>query len=342
MKEYAGVWILGEQRHGRVQTISYELLTRGRALADKRRVPLTAVVLGQTDSADLEELIKRGADRVIVMTAGELSTFLPEPYTSAMLYLVEKYKPEIIIAGATSTGRTLMPLLAVKCQAGLTADCTGLDIEPKTGNLLQTRPAIGGNIMATIKTPEHRPQMATVRPKSTRPAAFEASRTGEVIREELGADALRSRVKLLKFTKAAEETANIQEADVIIAGGRGLKKGDNFQLINELAALLGGAVGASRDAVDRGWISYPHQVGLSGKTVSPKLYLCAGISGSIQHLAGIKTAENIIAINTNPEAQIFQVANYGIVGDLFEIIPLLIDKIKARKAGPAAEARSTS
>jgi electron transfer flavoprotein alpha subunit len=196
--------------------------------------------------------------------------------------------------------------------------------------------------MATIKTPAHRPQMATVRPKSTRPAAFDAGRTGEIIREEIDAGSLRSRVKLLKFTRAAEETANIQEADVIIAGGRGLKKGDNFQLINELAALLDGAVGASRDAVDRGWISYPHQVGLSGKTVSPKLYLCAGISGSIQHLAGIKTAENIIAINTNPEAQIFQVANYGIVGDLFEIIPLLIDKIKARKAGGATEARSTS
>lgn len=342
MKNNSGVWILGEQRHGKVLTIAHELLNRGRSLADKRQVPLTAIILGKTDPESLDELIKRGADQVIIIEADELSTFLPEPYAYAMGYLVEKYKPEIIIAGATSTGRTLMPLLAIKCHAGLTADCTGLDIEPETGNLLQTRPAIGGNIMATIKSPEHRPQMATVRPKSTRPAAYDAGRTGKIIREDIDRSALRSRVKLLKFSKSEEETANIQEADVIIAGGRGLKKGDNFQLINELAGLLDGAVGASRDAVDRGWISYPHQVGLSGKTVSPKLYLCAGISGSIQHLAGIKTAENIIAINTNPEAQIFQVANYGIVGDLFEIIPMLIEKIKARKTGKESKTRSIS
>ncbi len=342
MKDYSGVWILGEQRNGKVQTIAHELLNRGRSLADKRRVPLTAIILGKAEPEDLDMLIKRGADQVIAIEADELATFLPEPYTNAMAYLVDKYKPEIIIAGATSTGRTLMPLLAIRFHAGLTADCTGLDIEEETGNLLQTRPAIGGNIMATIKSPSHRPQMATVRPKSTRPAAFNAARTGKIIREEVDPSLLGSRVKLLKFTKSAEETANIQEADVIIAGGRGLKKGDNFQLINELAVLLDGAVGASRDAVDRGWISYPHQVGLSGKTVSPKLYLCAGISGSIQHLAGIKTAENIVAINTNPEAQIFQVANYGIVADLFEIIPILIEKIKAKKAGQGTDTRSAS
>ena len=240
MKDYSGVWILGEQRNGKVQTIAHELLNRGRSLADKRRVPLTAIILGKAEPEDLDMLIKRGADQVIAIEADELATFLPEPYTNAMAYLVDKYKPEIIIAGATSTGRTLMPLLAIRFHAGLTADCTGLDIEEETGNLLQTRPAIGGNIMATIKSPSHRPQMATVRPKSTRPAAFNAARTGKIIREEVDPSLLGSRVKLLKFTKSAEETANIQEADVIIAGGRGLKKGDNFQLINELAALLDG------------------------------------------------------------------------------------------------------
>jgi electron transfer flavoprotein alpha subunit len=332
MQNYSGVWILAEQRHGTVQTISHELLTRGRGLADKRGVPLTAVILGPTDNAGLEELIHRGADRVIIADAPELADFLPEPYARTMAHLVKTHRPEIIIAGATSSGRTLMPLLAITCHAGLTADCTGLDIEDETGNLLQTRPAIGGNIMATIKSPAHRPQMATVRPKSTRPAPVDTTRTGEIIRAAIAPALLKSRVKRLGFTPADADAANIQEADVIVAGGRGLKKGDNFKLINELAALLGGAVGASRDAVDRGWIGYPHQVGLSGKTVSPKLYLCAGISGSIQHLAGIKTAEHIVAINNNPEAQIFQVANYGIVGDLFEVLPLLIDKIKAKQA----------
>ncbi|NIA20221.1 MAG: electron transfer flavoprotein subunit alpha, partial [Xanthomonadaceae bacterium] len=240
MKHFSGVWILGEQRHGKVLTITHELLNRGRSLADKRQVPLTAIILGKAAPDDLDELIKRGADQVIIMEAEKLSTFLPEPYTQAMGHLIHTHKPEIIIAGATSTGRTLMPLLAIKFHAGLTADCTGLDIEEETGNLLQTRPAIGGNIMATIKSPAHRPQMATVRPKSTRPAAYDAGRTGTIIKEEMEGSALTSRVKLLKFTKSAEETANIQEADVIIAGGRGLKKGDNFQLINELAGLLDG------------------------------------------------------------------------------------------------------
>ncbi|MBN2231437.1 MAG: electron transfer flavoprotein subunit alpha/FixB family protein [Deltaproteobacteria bacterium] len=336
MQDYSGVWILAEQRHGTVQTISYELLTRGRALADTLGVPLAAVILGPTDDAGLDELIRRGADRVIIADAPELAEFLPEPYTRTMAHLVKTHQPEIIIAGATSSGRTLMPLLAITCHAGLTADCTGLDIEDETGNLLQTRPAIGGNIMATIKSPAHRPQMATVRPKSTRPAPADPARTGALIRETIDPELLKSRVKRLGFTPADADAANIQEAEVVVAGGRGLKKGDNFGLINALAALLGGAVGASRDAVDRGWIGYPHQVGLSGKTVSPKLYLCAGVSGSIQHLAGIKTSENIIAVNSNPEAQIFQVANYGIVGDLFEVLPLLIDKIKAKQAATAA------
>lgn len=331
MKEYKGVWILGEQRNGIVQTISYELLSRGRKLADKRKVGLSAIILGRTKDEDLNELIKRGADQVIAVEAPELTDFLPEPYAKAMEYLVNRYRPEIIIAGATSTGRTLLPILSVKCHAGLTADCTWLDIEEGTGNLLQTRPAIGGNIMATIKTPNHRPQMATIRPKSAKPALIDESRTGKIIREKVDGTLLKSRVKRLRFEEASKDAANIQEVDVIISGGRGLKKAENFSLIYKLAKLLNGAVGASRDAVDRGWISYPHQVGLSGKTVSPKLYLGVGISGSIQHLAGIKTAENVIAINLNPDAQIFQVANYGIVGDLFEILPQLIEKIEIRQ-----------
>ena len=330
IKEYSGVWVLGEQKSGKVQTISYELLARGRHLAAKRAVQLTAVILGPAGEDGLRELIARGADRVIVVAAPELEHFLPEPYARVLEHLIRAYKPEILVAGATSTGRTLMPLVAVRCHAGLTADCTQLEIEEGTGNLLQVRPAIGGNIMATIKSPSHRPQLSTVRPRSAKPAPAEPSRTGTVVRETVPPELLHSRVKFLGFESAAGDGANIEEADAVVSGGRGLKKRENFSLIHKLAKALNAAVGASRDAVDRGWIGYPHQVGLSGKTVSPKLYLCAGISGSIQHLAGIKTAEHIVAINTNPEAQIFKVANFGIVGDVFEVVPILIRKLEER------------
>lgn len=292
---WSGVWVFGEQRDGIVQPISHELLARGRRLADKRGSALTAVILGPAEDAGLRELIQRGADRVLHLPDPGLSHFLPEPYSAVMAHLVRKHKPEILIAGATTTGRTLMPLLAIQCHAGLTADCTQLEIEEGTGNLLQIRPAIGGNIMATIKTPTHRPQMATVRPRSMKPAPADAARKGDIIRETAPAELLRSRMRRVAFEPADDDGANIQKAEVVIAAGRGLKKGTNFELIQRIARLLNAGIGASRDAVDRGWIGYPHQVGLSGKTISPKLYLCAGISGSVQHLAGIKTAEHIIA-----------------------------------------------
>jgi len=333
LKGYSGVWVLGEQKAGVVQPISFELLARARALADIRRVPLTAVMLGRTGEEGLRDLIRRGADRVLAVEAPELEVFLPEPHARTLEHLIRRHKPEILIAGATSTGRTLMPLVAVKCHAGLTADCTSLAIEEGTGNLLQIRPAIGGNIMATIKSPAHRPQLATVRPRSMKPAPADPARTGEVVRETVPAELLRSRVRRLSF-ECATGTAgvNIEEADVVVSGGKGLKKRENMALILKLAEALHAGVGASRDAVDRGWIGYPHQVGLSGKTVSPKLYLCFGISGSIQHLAGIKTAETIVAVNTNPEAQIFKVANFGIVGDLFEVIPALMRRLEQRRS----------
>jgi electron transfer flavoprotein alpha subunit len=230
-----------------------------------------------------------------------------------------------------------MPYTAVKVHAGLTADCTGLDIEEGTGNLLQTRPAIGGNIMATIKTPNHRPQRATVRPRSSRPLAVEPGRQGRVTRLALG-DALPAGLTFsaLKAGRSrvtgycGEETgfANIEEAEVIVSGGRGMKKGENFGLLREIAQCLGGEVGASRDAVDRGWVSYPHQVGLSGKTVSPRLYMGAGISGAIQHLAGIKTSETIVSINIDPDANLHKVADLAIVGDAFEVLGELRRRLK--------------
>jgi len=333
---YKGVWTFAEQSEGRLKPVSYELLARGRGLADKLGSELSAVLLGaDVDRSDVQGLILRGADKVYIVEDPILEHFLVEPYASVMGYLIDTYKPEIFIAGATTVGRTLMPYVAIKVNTGLTADCTGLDIEEDTGNLLQTRPAIGGNIMATIKTPEHRPQMATVRPKSTVPPPRVAGREGEVIPVQVPAELLKSRVERLGFRGVEEEEANIEDADKVVAGGRGLKKGENFSLIRELAEKLDAAVGASRDAVDRGWISYPHQVGLSGKTVTPKLYVAAGISGSIQHLAGMKTADTIIAINTDPDAQIFQVADFGIVGDLFEVIPALIEELEKRNNEPS-------
>lgn len=329
--EHKGVWILAEQSDGQVQRISYELLTRGQELAEKLGCDLTAMIFGNDiDADDLQGLIDCGADRVIAMEARQLAHFLIEPYARCMMKLLTDYRPEIIIAGATSTGRTLLPYVAIKIHAGLTADCTVLDIEPETGNLLQTRPAIGGNILATIKTPNHRPQMATVRPRSTHPAPPIAGRAGEILRLPAPSELLTSRVKRTGFEPLADEH-NIEDADIVVAVGRGVKKGDNIPIVQELAESLDGALGASRDVIDRGWMSYPHQIGLSGKTVTPQLYIGVGVSGSIQHLAGMQTAENIVVINNDPQAQLFRVADIGIVGDMFEVVPVLTEKIKDAK-----------
>ncbi|OHE68883.1 MAG: electron transfer flavoprotein subunit alpha, partial [Treponema sp. GWB1_62_6] len=235
----------------------------------------------------MNELILRGADEVYSAQDPRLADFVCESHALVLARLIRTWNPSIILAAATSSGRTLMPYVAIKVHSGLTADCTELDIEEGTGNLLQTRPAIGGNIMATIKTPDHRPQMATVRPKSSRPLEKDPGRAGRIISVPVTDDLIDMRVKVLGYRKDAADFVNLEEADVVVAGGKGLKKAENFALIRGLADALGGAVGASREAVDRGWIAYPHQVGLSGKTISPDLYIGAGISGSIQHLAGI-------------------------------------------------------
>jgi len=325
---YDGVWIVAEQSGGRVQRVAHELLTRARDLADKRRTDLTAIVIGHKPAdSDLHELIERGADEVVVMDDPVLERFLLEPYAACLLHAIRERRPEIVLAAATSQGRTLMPYVAVKARTGLTADCTLLDIEPETGNLLQTRPAIGGNILATIKTPHHRPQMATVRPRSAPPAPRRRDRTGRVTRLRPPDRGLGSRIEYLEFLRNEDEHP-LQEADIVVSAGRGVKKGENVALVERLARALGAALGASRDVVDRGWLSYPHQVGLSGKTVSPRLYVAVGISGAIQHVAGMQTAETIIAINSDPDAPIFNVADIGIVGDLFEVVPVLVDAIR--------------
>ena len=326
------VWTIAEQSKGKLRAVSFELLSRGRKLADKMGTKLCAVLLGANVSDEtLQELIYRGAEEVYFVDDARLENFVVETYSNVLSDLIRQYRPHTILAAATSSGRTLMPHVAIQVTTGLTADCTELDIEEGTNHLLQTRPAIGGNIMATIKTPNHSPQMATVRPKSSRPLTLDRSRQGEIVRLALKEELFDLRVQVIGYRKDAEEFANIEEAEVVVAGGKGLKKAENFALLRELASHFNGVLGASHDAVDRGWLPYPHQVGLSGKTISPKLYICAGVSGSIQHLAGIKTSEYIVAINQDPDANIFQLADFGIVGNLFEIIPLINAKLAAHK-----------
>ncbi len=327
------VWTIAEAANGKLKSVSYELLARGRSLADACGEQLVSVLMGANVSeAELTTLIQHGADLVISVQDPDLEAFIVETYSNVLIDLVQQMKPNIILAAATNNGRTLMPHVAMRLHTGLTADCTDLQIDLNTGDLLQTRPAIGGNILATIKTPNHRPQMATVRPRSTQPLPADPSRSGRIQQISLKPELVDRRVKLLSFEAETADESNLQDSDVIVAGGRGMKKGDNFQLLHDLASLLGGKVGASRDAVDRGWARYPQQVGLSGKTVLPKLYIALGISGAIQHLAGMKTAETIVAVNTDPNAAIFQVADFGIVGDAFQVLPELISRLEERKS----------
>lgn len=326
------VWIFAEQYNSRIQVISYELLAHGRKLASELNTELIAIVLGcKISSEDLAELIERGADKVITMESPLLRYYDTEPYAACMLKLIKDYQPEIIVAGATSTGRTLMPYLAVKANAGLTADCTQLDIEKESGDLLQTRPAIGGNILATIKTPQNRPQMATVRPHSIKPPSRQKGKTGEIIRHCPPQDLLSSRIKRLDLIPFEAEH-NIQDAEVIVSVGRGIKKSENIPTVEPLVRKLNAALGATREVVDRGWLNYSHQVGLSGKTVTPKLYIALGVSGAIQHLAGMQTAETIVAVNSDAEAPIFHVADFGIVGNIFEIIPVIYERLEQNRS----------
>jgi electron transfer flavoprotein alpha subunit len=331
LSDFKGVFILGEQRDGKIQAVTFELLTWGRGIANDLGCELGCILLGD-EIENMEEVILRGADKVFFIQDPIFKNFLPQPYSNAITRLVKEEKPEVIIAGATTTGRTVMPLVTAKTHTGLTADCTELTIDPETKLLWQTRPAIGGNIMATIKTPETRPQMATVRPRSAKQSPIDTSRTGEIIVKKYAGPTLLTAEKFLEFIVDTTQAVSIEEADVIVAGGKGMKNAAGFKLIEELAELMGAAVGATRDAVELGWSTYPHQIGLSGKTVSPKLMIAAGIAGKIQFLAGMQTSDVIVAINKDPEAQIFKVADFGIVGDVFEVMPMLIETVKKMKA----------
>jgi len=328
IKHYNDVWVFAESREGIAQSVVFELLGKGRELADKLGVKLCAVYLGDKIGDQLNELTWRGADIVYAVESPKLKNYLSEGYSNALADLIIEYKPEIVLCGATSIGRSLIPRVAAQIGAGLTADCTGLEIDIERRLLLQTRPAFGGNIMATIICPDHRPQMATVRHKVMQEAPVNKSRRAKLIKKELPKDRLTSRIRLLDVVKEAEPTVNITEANIIVSGGRGVQGEDNFKLLQDLALALGGAVGASRAAVDSDWIPYSHQVGQTGKTVCPNVYIACGISGQIQHLAGMQSSDIIIAINKDASAPIFNIATYGIVGDLFEVVPALTAKLK--------------
>ena len=328
LSQHTDVWVFVEQEENRIASVSFELLGKARTLADDLNARVVAVFLGCNIKNKAKQLIDKGADRVIIVDNKKLAHFTAETYGNVISHLIHKYKPEIFLAGATTMGRSLVSRIAVRIKTGLTADCTGLDIDKENRLLVQTRPAFGGNIMAQIITPSYRPQMATVRHKVMRELPADSARKGEIIEEPLNEELVDTRSRFIDFIKEEAYKVNLSDADIIVSGGRGLGAPENFKLVRELAEVLGAAVGASRAAVDSGWIPYSHQVGQTGRTVAPKIYIACGISGQIQHLVGMQSSRIIIAINKDPDAPIFKIANYGIVGDLFKVIPLLIKKIK--------------
>lgn len=330
--QYSGVWVFGEQFRGKIAPVVFELIGIGRQLADDRKSELAVVVLGDKLDNAAAELADFPVDKVYLYQSPELAQYDGERYARVLSDVIRERKPEIMLAGATTTGRSFLSQVAIRTYTGLTADCTGLAIGKDDGLLYQTRPAYGGNVMATILCPYTRPQMATVRHKvfPTSPKRSNGAKA-EIVNLNPKPQLFSSRSEILDFIEQCEATVNIVEADVIVSGGRGIQDPSNFTVIEELAKALGGAVGASRAAVDAGWIPYCHQVGQTGKTVCPKLYVACGISGAVQHQAGMSSSDTIIAINKDPDAPIFQIASFGFVGDCLEIVPLLTKKIKAMR-----------
>lgn len=328
ISHYKGIWIFAEQRYGKLKGVALELVGQGKKLGEELNVNVTAIVLGDNITHLGEELIAYGADEVLLMDAPWLKDFNDHIYGEIMIELIEEYKPEIVLIGATSNGRSLAPHISSTLQTGLTADCTILEIDREQRLLLQTRPAFGGNLMATIVCPDNRPQMATVRPKVFKSLKPNYDREGKII-------VLPVRPQIKSFVQKIrhidnEQGANITDADIIVSVGKGIGNANNIKLAQELSSILGGAIGATRAVVDSGWLPYSQQVGQTGKTVAPNLYIAIGISGAIQHVAGLADIETIVAINSDPEAPIFKVAHYGIVGDCKEILPLLIQELKSK------------
>lgn len=328
LSEYKGIWVFAEQRYGKLKSVSLELLGKAKELSAELETKVTAVLLGHGVEFLANKLIVYGADEVLMMDEEWLNDFNDHIYGEVMVQLINEYKPEIVLVGATSKGRSMAPHISSSLKTGLTADCTGLNIDKESKLLVQTRPAFGGNLMAEIICPNSRPQMATVRPKVFKPMESDYKRHGKINR--IQKHPVEGFVRLIRNIDNTEGIG-LSDAEIIVSVGRGIGSAKNIQLAKELADTLGGALGSSRPVVDMGWMPYSQQVGQTGKTVSPKIYIACGISGAIQHLAGLADIETIVAINTDPDAPIFKVANYGIVGDVKEILPELIKKLKESK-----------
>lgn len=331
MSDYKNIWALIEIKDGQAKNIGLEMLVGGRRLADAMGEKLAAIVIGSGTDEAVKAAVSYGADQVIVIDGGDYAEYNTEGYTYALEQLVNKYKPAAILIGATINGRDLAPRLAARLKTGLAADCTGVDIDTAAGTIRWTRPVYGGNSLAEIECPEARPQIGTVRASIFKKGDPDNSRSAEIIREDIPLPA--GTVLTTIIEKIAEEVTGVklEDADVVVAGGRGVGSAENFEMLKELAALLGGAVGASRAAVDAGWIPNVCQVGQTGKTVSPKLYIACGISGAIQHLAGMTGSDCVVAINRDPEAPIFEIADYGVVGNIKDVVPALIAAVKKLK-----------
>ena len=328
--QYKGVAVFAEQRDGNIAKVALQLLGKARDLASDLGVEVYAYLLGSDIKPLAQQLIAHGADKVYVADDPNLKHYQTGPYTKVIVDMIEKSVPEIVLYGATFLGRDLAPRVAQRITTGLTADCTELTIDKETRLLQQTRPAFGGNIMATIQTPDHRPQMATVRPGIMAQLEKDDNRKGEIIDVDAGLSEKDLWTKILEVVKEKKAHVNLEEAKIIVSGGRGVGSQEGFKVIRDLAEVLGAEVGGSRVAVEKGWIDQAHQVGQTGKSVRPELYIACGISGSIQHRAGMSTSKLIVAINKDPNAQIFSIADFGIVGDLHEILPLMTEEIKAR------------
>lgn len=330
LKDYNDVWVIGQQIQGEIHPVTLELIGEGKRLAKKIGKKLCVVVPGYHFEEEASKLLHYEVDKIYYLDHLLLKNYTTEGYVKGIADLILEKKPEIVLIGATSIGRDIGPRISARVGTGLTADCTKLEIDEKDGKLLQTRSAFGGNLMATIVCPKNRPQMSTVRPGVMEKAKYNGEKTGklEVIHPELEGSDIRT--KLVEVLPIGDKKVNLMDAKVIISGGRGLKEAKGFKLIEQLARALKGEVGASRAAVDAGWIDQIHQVGQTGTTVHPDLYIACGISGAIQHQGGMKDSKYIVVINKDPNAPIFKICDYGIVGDLYEVIPSFIKSLQER------------
>ena len=331
LTDYKNIWVFIETECGKAKNVGYELLHVAKELATEKGCKLIAVVIGNKIRSIAQDAICYGADSAIMVDGEEYEYYTTDAFVNAMATLIEKYKPETLMIGATNNGRDMGPRVSCRVKTGLTADCTEIAIDAETGNIAWTRPTFGGNLMATIMCPDHRPQMGTVRPGVFKKGAYDESRTGEIIEEKIHTPKEEIRTRLVERVNEVAESINLEEAEIIVSGGRGVGSAENFAMLQELADVLGATLGCSRAVVDAGWLPHAHQVGQSGKTVAPKVYFAIGISGAIQHTAGISGSDTIIAVNKDEDAPIFDIADYSIVGNLNEVVPALTEAFKAQK-----------